>query len=293
MAGMATRFGPEITALSKPVVVLRGINHGNTSNGEARVARGDITACVTEYGECAKLLASHVSAFLHAHLAPSEEVRSEASSFLLDAVRQSTQRTAPYGVTLGMGDWSAPFAESAPAVGPSGGDVRAGGLVPGSGRSAGVTESIALHPGVVSAAESHAAELQRVVLQSLPEEARSRVTVAATAHTQVESLLYSQPTLTPLPGGRWLLHVHVYMHFRSLESDRGYICPQAPEYWLKLKSADLVAAVLGLPEPSRYATPPPSALNRLALERALAAAPPDVAERYLARGRQLAFEGDV
>ncbi len=43
----------------------------------------------------------------------------------------------------------------------------------------------ALHPGVVSAAESAACAAQGQVLGALPQEARDKVVVAATAHTSV------------------------------------------------------------------------------------------------------------
>ncbi len=45
--------------------------------------------------------------------------------------------------------------------------------------------------------------------------------------------------------------------------------------------------VLGLPEPSRYPTPPPAALCRATLAAALAAVPREVAQRYEQYGRKV------
>ncbi|PNH11302.1 hypothetical protein TSOC_001910, partial [Tetrabaena socialis] len=291
-AAMATKFGGRYVAVNKPVIWIPGLNHGNTSNGVVNTPRGDVAAGVTEHSACMKVLGAHVASFLTAHLAPSEQGRAEAEDALLAAVQASTRHTAPYCAALGLGDVAAPFAEALPPREAASGPWRAG-VLSGAGRSAGQADSIAVHPGVVAAAEQHAVSMQRQVLAALPAEALERLTIVATAHTHVDTLLYSQPVLSPLRDGRWLLTVHVLLHFRSLEAERAHLCSQAPEHWLKLKCAQMVAAMLGLPDPAQYGTPAPAELNRATLQQALSAVPATVAARYEKLGRKLEFEDDM
>ncbi|GLI58893.1 hypothetical protein VaNZ11_000660, partial [Volvox africanus] len=310
-AAMATKFGPGFTAIYKPVVVVPGLNHGNTSNGQARTQRGDITAGVAEYGKCIELLGGLIGAFATAHLTTSAAARSQASHVLLDAVRQSMHLTAPYCVALGLGSPAAAFpAASSASAAAADGQIpllplpgvseacRIGGLVAGAQRTAGRDASTALHPGEIAEAEAHAVKLQLRVLLDLPPSELRRLTVVATAHTDVETFLYSQPVMLLQEGpqegkaSRWLLHVHVMMHYRALDTPGLTLAPRAPDYWLKLKCAQFVAAMLHLPNPDQYITPTPAELNRLALEAALAATPLPVLERYRTLGRQLEFGPD-
>ncbi|GLC43771.1 hypothetical protein PLESTM_001517900 [Pleodorina starrii] len=308
-AAMATKFGPAFAAAAKPVVVVPGVNHGNTSSGEARVQRGDITAGVAHHSTCMSSLGGLITSFVTTHLAAPGQTRSQARRALLDAVRQSAQLTAPYCIARGLGDPAAAFAAAAtlpapdlPSPSPCKGPCRVGGLVAGAQRVAGRANSTALPPGEVVAAEAQAVELQRAVLAGLPPSQLQRLAVVATAHTDMETFLYSQPLMMPLEeggedgggnSGRWLLHVHVMLHFRSMDAPGQFLAPQAPDYWLKMKCAAFVAAMLGLPDPSQYTSPTPSELNRLALETALAAVPAGVAERYRALGRPMEFGPDV
>ncbi|GLC43769.1 hypothetical protein PLESTM_001517700 [Pleodorina starrii] len=311
-AAMATKFGSAFTAAAKPVVVVPGVNHGNTSSGDARVQRGDITAGVAHHSACMSSLGGLLASFVTTHLAAPGQTRSQARRALLDAVRQSAQLTAPYCIARGLGDPAAAFAAAAtlpapdlPSPSPCKGPCRVGGLVAGAQRVAGRANSTALPPGEVVAAEAHAVELQRAVLAGLPASQLQRLAVVATAHTDMETFLYSQTLMMPLEeggedgedgsgnSGRWLLHVHVMLHFRSMDAPGQYLAAQAPDYWLKMKCAAFVAAMLGLPDPSQYTSPTPSELNRLAMETALAAVPAGVAERYRALGRPMEFGPDV
>ncbi|GIL70335.1 hypothetical protein Vretimale_3442 [Volvox reticuliferus] len=303
-AAMATKFGPGFAAVNKPVVVVSELNHGHTSNGQARTQRGDITAGVAEYGKCIEQVGGLIGAFATAHLTTSAAARSQASRTLLNEVRQSMCLTAPYCIALGLGNPAAAFPMAATGDGPGAtGASRAGGLVTGAQRIAGQDASTALHPGEVAEAEAHAVKLQLHVLAGLPPSELQRLTVVATAHTDVETFLYSQPVMLPQEGpqegpqevktSRWLLHIHVMMHYKALDAPGLTLAPRAPDYWLKLKCAQFVAAMLHLPNPDQYATPAPAELNRLALEAALAAAPLPVVERYRALGRQLEFGPDT
>eukprot|EP00198_Chlamydomonas_reinhardtii_P001673 XP_001691009.1 predicted protein [Chlamydomonas reinhardtii] len=294
-AAMATKFGERYVARNAPILVLPNINHGSTSNGIARPVRGDITAGVAPYEECIQVLGRHIGAFVTAHMSHSAAARTEAETFLLEALRKSYALTAPYCIALGLGDTSAPFAEGgdgrphAHQPGP----LRVGGVVAAAARVAGHVESTAIMPGVVVAAETHTEELQRRVLESLPPPATERVTVVATCHTELGTFSQNHATMTELGDSKWLLRVHVMLNFRSLESSRPHMCSYAAEHWVKLLSAERVAQALGLPDAASYDTPKPVELNRETHDKALAAAPQAVVQRYKDLGRQMVFEDDL
>ncbi|KAG2451540.1 hypothetical protein HYH02_004138 [Chlamydomonas schloesseri] len=294
-AAMATKFGERYVARNAPLLVLPGINHGNTSNGIARTVRGDITADVAPYEECIQVLGRHIGAFITAHMSRSTDARTEAETFLVEALRKSFVLTAPYCKALGLGDTSAPFTaggDGRPHAHQSG-PLRVGGMVAAAARVAGHVESTAIMPGIVVAAESHTEELQRRVLQSLPPPALERVTVVASCHTELGTFSQNHATMTELGDNKWLLRVHVLLNFRSLESSRPHICSYAAEHWVKLLSAERVAQALGLPDAASYDTPKPAELNRETHADALAAAPEAVAARYLSMGRKMVFEDDL
>ncbi|KAG2500902.1 hypothetical protein HYH03_001661 [Edaphochlamys debaryana] len=292
VGAMAAKMGPSWVARNRPVLILPGLNHGNTSSGEARVVRGDITEGVGPHVTAMKNLGGPLAAFLTTHMAPAKDARERASLVLEAAIRHTASLTAPYCRAVGLGDPSAPFGQAPVAPGAP----LPGGLLAGTARDAAAGDNTCVHPGVVAAAEAEAVRLQLAVLRAagLPEAALGRLVVAATGHTDVKSITYAHPEMEELHDGRWLLHVHVKIHFRSLDPvPKPHLCPFAPELWLKLRGADYVAAILGLPEPSSFANPKPAALNAQTLERALAAAPPDVAERYRSLGRPMEFGDDV
>ncbi|KAG2426954.1 hypothetical protein HXX76_012739 [Chlamydomonas incerta] len=312
-AAAATKFGARHVAVHKPVVVVPGANHAATSSGAVRAERGDIGGpAAAPYEQATRALAAPIAQFLTCHLSShhSTQAREQAENALLEAVAATAAHTAPYTALTGLGDTAAPFTAAAAAVaaaaGSSGtqqaglppatpprGACRAGGLVAGACRTAGQVTSSAMQPGVVAAAERDAAALQLAVLAALPEAARQRLCVVASVHTSVETFLYNQPLMSEMGDGRWLLNIHVLPFYKSSESERPNLTPQAPEYWLKFKCASFVAAFLGLADPGSYATPLPADLNRGTLEAALAAAPAAVAARYRQHGRAMEFGGDV
>ncbi len=68
---------PSYASRTKPVIVVPGVNHGNTSNGVANTARGDITAGAADHATCARALGAHIAHFLTTHLATTEQQQQE------------------------------------------------------------------------------------------------------------------------------------------------------------------------------------------------------------------------
>lgn len=67
---------------------------------------------------------------------------------------------------------------------------------------------------MIQTAEEFAVAAQERIASGLPERARQRVKVVATAHTTADSLIYSQPHAELRADGMLLVQAQVYLHFR-------------------------------------------------------------------------------
>ena len=86
------------------------------------------------------------------------------------------------------------------------------------------------HPGEMGAAESFAKQQQLRLLQALPPDAQSRISVAATVCTDFDTFTYNQPAIVRMPGthptlAAWTSKSHVHISACGLSLWRRY----APE----------------------------------------------------------------
>mmetsp|Transcript_14429 Transcript_14429/g.31242 ORF Transcript_14429/g.31242 Transcript_14429/m.31242 type:complete len:780 (+) Transcript_14429:257-2596(+) len=325
LAYMASRFGPEYAAVNKPLILLKGANHAQSSalgggvpgatalSGPLAPAlvnavRGDVEADASAE-ETLAACSGALSAFLTTHFGAEAAARKAAAGKLLEQVTATADLMAPYARAAGYGDVSAPFNAAGTSTSSSWVPVApyalqlpaAAGLPLGPmAAAAGSRESAALPSGVALAAEQAAVAAQQVLAAPLGAEAAAWLHVVASVHAQLEGLVYSQPTVSELPDGRLLVHVHVYSHFPLLEREPNGIAgllPVGPNYWMKLKSTNMLALHLGTPPPEGgsglFPEPGARAINEAVLRQALEAVPRHVLERYKRRGLQLHIGDDI
>jgi hypothetical protein len=92
---LASRAGPELAAAYRPIVLVPGANHGQTTGGGPNLPRGDIPSNADVNASTASL-AEMVSAFLAAHESPEAADRQDGVQALLAGVRNTSRLLAPY-----------------------------------------------------------------------------------------------------------------------------------------------------------------------------------------------------
>jgi hypothetical protein len=102
-AVLAQEAGPHFAATQKAYVLIPGANHHQTYvTGDFPGARGDIASDVGDE-KARAVFASVISAFLVAHMSPEAEQRAAAADQLLQAVRETAERMAPWFLATGEG----------------------------------------------------------------------------------------------------------------------------------------------------------------------------------------------
>jgi hypothetical protein len=193
---------------TRPIAIVPGLNHAQQSNGVVNAARGDVAAEQPHSvgaAAIAALIADFITANHHHNTVNSKELQApaaEAAAASIDRLQQATatamELLSPYSEAAGRGPLTGAFngirADST-ACPP---DLRYW-YCHGAERlpaSCSVRTSV-LHPGEMAAAERFCEAAQRRALAAggLTAEQASSVVVITTVHSQLESFIYSQPTV--------------------------------------------------------------------------------------------------
>ncbi|KAL4427622.1 hypothetical protein ABPG75_001711 [Micractinium tetrahymenae] len=303
-APLAAQVGPRHFAQVRPFAIVPGMNHAQFSNGVVNSARGDIPSDVpikTQAEAVAGLLAAFAAAN---HPEATEESARQEIEQLLQATTASFDLLTPFLEAAGRGSPTALLAAGS-------GDPAAAAEVEarafGAERLSHFTpnRNSFSHVGELEAAERFARAAQRRMLAAgLPAGAGlSGVRVAVTSHTQLDTFIYSQPTVfqteTPVAppvlataGKQWVVHAHVYLFWEYYQPGfDSMLKPMSPQYIMKLKKGAALALAMGL-EAGSDGVVTGAELNEATYHEALAAAPQLFVETLGRRGKQLKFAPD-
>eukprot|EP00775_Hariotina_reticulata_P006829 gene6829-7046_t len=309
-AVMAQKAGPVYAAANQPFILVPNANHAQTSNGRVQVERGDMAA-LTDYAAATEAFAKAIAAFLTSHESVDRSSRQAATDELLLMVRKTAELIGPYFMASGKhGRQGGPEATASldlpdtshqhqhqhhpSTTGNHPSSSLQQPLLQGARREAGSRFSAAIHPGVVQKAERFVAAAQLRLCSSLPKEVLGRLRIVVQIHTEVETLLLNQPRVREQPDGSVVVVVHALLALPNVVRPGSPLpsCqPAAPEYWLKLKRPQAIADALGL-EGAYLDGVTAAALNKGALDAAVAAVAPAAAQRYKECGRQVTLGHD-
>ncbi|BDA47109.1 hypothetical protein COCOBI_09-5640 [Coccomyxa sp. Obi] len=309
-AYFASQAGPMYAAAQKPVILLPGVNHASLSNGHVRSDANDLSPEVCL--EDANLQTAHfISDFILVHSSTNEQEAGEALSRLEEGCLVTSKWIAPFTKALGRGSIDALWMHGVPRHDRSGqadwkmtcllASARGAEIMPDTDTS----RRYVAHPGELAAAEDFCTHVQRRIVAQAEEhgkhkeEACMRVHVISSVHTDVEAFIRSQPTLQLCKGdgsssGAYLqIHAHCYLHRPNLVPF-GHRFPVAPEYVLKLKSAEAITLVRYGPDCDTSSAAPVSAsqINEETFQQALQNVDEQSRGLFLRRGKQPLFMPD-
>ncbi|KAK9918414.1 hypothetical protein WJX75_003983 [Coccomyxa subellipsoidea] len=309
-AAFAYQSDPMYAAAQKPVILLPGVNHANLSNGHMRSDANDLSAEVSL--ESANLqVASAIADFLLVHRATDEQEVDAALQRLVQQCINTAEWLAPFTRALGRGSIDYLWKRHEPEIKKLGYSdlfwAAAFNLAFFSGAEvlpdSDTSRRFVAHSGELSAASEMCTHVQtRLVLlaDQMDPDSMSPVIhfrIVSSVHTDLDAFIRSQPTLQPCKGNdgaSLVLHVHCYLYRPNLVPF-GHRFPVAPQYFLKLKSAEAIALVCHGPDignPNKADAVSAAEVNAETYQWALENVDRESRELFLQRGKQLSFVPD-
>lgn len=293
-ATVAAKYGKDYAAMYRPVILVPGMNHGQSSNNVLNKTVGDLSPD-TNYDFAVSITANAISEFITVHRTGGPEHKKSVDS-LLELATDSAWIMEGYLSELGYGEvmhvWE--YTKDREVLHDPGSMLLgAGALVSHPMITDYVSNTLSMHPGTALQAEKYVIEVQQRVLDGLGPGHRGSVTVKAEVHTDIASFANVDAHMAPLTAfpGVYLLQVHVLVRHR-LDHHQG---PVAPEYWLKIKSCLAVSWVLKIKRQQALTScneATASSINREVIERAFTSIAEDSQTRYRDHGFKLAVAMD-